>query len=155
MNNRRTFILDDFTTIYGIYAGVAYGEKVKHVLTLNSTLFYIGNKPPNMVRLNFIGFSEEFYFFRRNKWAFCTYAHGGVGQLNNSSPLIALENRKEWVYPTEWGLHTEYSLWPWLNLRTGIGYRYVLNKPSLNIDGVYLKLGATLNPKKIIKNHTE
>lgn len=152
LNNRRTNLLNDAGTIYGLYAGVSFGGRVQHVLTFNSTLFFIGEEIPNTwnnrAQLTFIGFSEEYFFLQRNFYRLCTYFQVGIGKaIYNNSPAIPVRELGETIFPTEWGLHQEFILWEYLHLKTGGGYRWVLGNPQLPLDGFYYKIGVTVDPK--------
>lgn len=155
LNNRRTTVFQDKATIYGGYLGIKFGSQLKHVITLNSTVFWVGDyvdesglNMANEVQLNFVGFSEEFVFWRRNQWAFSSYLHFGLGKakFRENNAVDILENRL--VYPLEFGIHSGYSPTEWLEFRLGGGYRYVLNSGEVSLHGFYYKIGAGLNLQK-------
>lgn len=153
LNNRRTSILKDPSTIYSGYLGIQFGDKLKHAITLNSTVLWVG-KPhetqtfePTEAQLNFVGFSEEFEFLRHQNWCVSSYLHFGVGkarfrpiQAENPSPF-----HSQWIAPFEAGIHLAYSPTKWLEIRTGGGYRYVFNSGDWRLHGFYYKVGAGLN----------
>lgn len=154
LNNRRTTLLYEPSTIYAGYIGIKFGNQLKHVITLNSTLLWVGEPKndlafsPTEVQLNFIGFSEEYVFLKHKKWAFSSYIHFGAGKANFRpiEPFSGLDHT-QWVFPSEFGIHTAYSLNKWLELRTGGGYRYVMNAGNWPLHGFYYKVGAGINFK--------
>jgi len=158
LNNRRTRIFQDRSTIYGAYIGIKFGERLKHVVTLNSTVLWVGSNDidfvqPTEVQLNFVGFSEEFEFWKKGRWSLSTYLHGGFGRAH-ARPVSAPANNDlfatQWVIPTEAGIHGEFSVNEWLSFRGGAGYRYVFNKEKWPLHGMYFKVGAGVNVKRLI-----
>lgn len=152
LNNRRTSILNENSTIYGGYIGIKFGNRLKHVITLNSTVMWVGEPnadiglEPVEVQLNFAGFSEEYVFWKHNQWAFSSYLHFGIGKGRfRSIPEGLNPSFSQWVFPAEFGIHSAYSPNKWLELRTGGGYRYVFNSADWPLHGFYYKVGAGLN----------
>ena len=156
LNNRRTSLLQENATIYGGYLGIKFGSQLKHMVTLNSTLLWVGNyidqtgvSNPLEVQLNFIGFSEEFVFWKKNRWAFASYLHIGVGKARFRDAMVnedLLSNN--FVYPGEAGIHSSYAPIDWLEFRLGGGYRYVFNSKEIPLNGFYYKVGAGINLQK-------
>lgn len=149
LNNRRTLLLQDQSTIYGGYIGVKFGDRLKHVFTLNSTLFWVGEGDyvPNVteLQLNYLGFAGEYLFWQKEKWAFSSYMHGGAGKIRTVSNVLSNQTNKDWVFPLEAGLHAGYLPNNWLELRFGGGYRYVLSSGNVPLNGFYYKVGAGVN----------
>lgn len=159
LNNRRTSFLENPATLYGLHVGVKFGNRLKHTLTLNSTLFWVGDAEisPNefkQIRLNYLGFSEEFELCQIRKISFNSYFHIGAGKAHYRSLLneIALENSltSHFVFPFEFGLHTSYQLNTWSSFKLGMGYRYVIGEHEIPINGVYYKVGLGLNPNAFL-----
>lgn len=155
LNNRRTRIFEDQATIYGAYAGIQFGDRLQHVITLNSTLQWVGDYngivgQDSEIRLDFVGFSEEFVFAQSGQWSFSSYMHagGGVAGLRTiAEPDEILDT--QYVWPLEGGVHSEYSVNTWLSFRGGAGYRYVVNKSDWPLHGIYIKVGAGVNFKEL------
>ena len=58
LHNRRTELMGNSCSIYGLVLGFPHSTRMKHMLTLNSTVFWIGENPE--VQLNYFGFAEEY-----------------------------------------------------------------------------------------------
>jgi hypothetical protein len=138
LNNRRTHFLRDPSTIYGLYMGIEYSERLKHVITLNSNLFAREDE----VHLYYIGLSEEFLFLQKKKWDFSTYLHAGIGRLR---PERSNKNPESWAYPLEAGLHVAWNWKPWLGLKSGGGYRFIFPEHLRLFEGWYYKAGISFN----------
>ena len=156
LNNRKTRIMQSPTTLYGGYIGIKFGQQLKHVITLNSTAFWVGESANGGIlheaQLNYAGFSEEFLFWQKNKWGFSTYLHIGLGKarfrpLSFDPALHTIQSK--WIVPTEYGLQGTYALNNWLEIRSGFGYRYVLNAGDWPLHGFYYKVGAGINFKEL------
>ena len=139
------------SAIYCGYVGIKFGHQLKHVVTLNSTVFWVGNyrqssgQEPMEIQLNYAGFAEEFRFWKHNRWSLSSYIHFGVGKGR-----FRLEHSvdSEWLYPIEMGIHGAYSINKWLEIRGGGGYRYIFNSKELPLHAFYYKLGVGLNFKE-------
>lgn len=161
-NNRRTSLLYDHSTIYAGYVGIKFGSQLKHVITLNSTAFWVGNPErlaaeglqPLEVQLNFVGLSEEFMFWKKNRWTFSSYIHLGAGQGRFRS--IAPDQQivdEQWMFPLELGIHSGYSPNSWLELRVGGGYRHLFKAGDWPLHGLYYKVGAGVNFRELKKRY--
>lgn len=158
LNNRRTLLFRDNATIYGGYIGIQFGDNLKHVVTINSTILWTGNDTEHFsqateVQLNFIGFSEEFIFWKRKRWSFNTYLHFGVGKANARAVNPVLQTSpydSKWVLPFEAGLQNEYTINSWFSIRSGFGYRYVFNSGDWPLHGMYVKVGAGVKIKELL-----
>ena len=160
LNNRRTSLLNENTTLYGGYIGIKFGGQLKHVITLNSTVFWVGEYDapqglqPTEVQLNYAGFAEEYVFWRYQKWAFSSYIHLGAGKGRfRTASFDNYPFATHWIFPAELGLQTGYSLNKWLELKAGGGYRYVMNAGDWPLHGFYYKLGAGLNFQEFKKSY--
>lgn len=154
LNNRRTAFNHQNSTIFGLYAGVEWGDKLRHVVTINSTVFWIEQKNeagiPETFHLNYLGFAEEFDFLEYNKWLVTSYLHGGIGKRLLRTPQAAVLNETHlWVMPLETGLQCSYNLLPWLRLIAGGGYRWIIRDEISGLNGVYYKASAAVNLKKL------
>ena len=158
LNNRRTRLFDDNGTIFGGFAGVQFGNNLKHVITINSTVFWIGNEDSHFpevseVQLNFIGFSEEYVFWQRNRWNVSSYLHIGVGKASVRPVNESLQSTpyaSDWVIPGEAGIQSEHFLNKWLSVRGGFGYRYVFHSNDWPLHGIYAKVGAGIRIKELL-----
>jgi len=148
LNNRQTKMLVEPSSIYSGYIGIKYGNQLKHVITVNSTVFWIGDYQesptlePMEMQLNYVGLAEEFRFLKYNRWSFSSYIHlgAGKGRFRNSFPLGS-----RWLFPLETGIHGAYALNKWLEIKGGAGYRYVFHSQGLPLHGFYYKLSIGLN----------
>jgi hypothetical protein len=154
LNNRRTAFKENNSTIFGLYAGVEWGDKLRHVLTFNSTVFWIEQRNERGIletfHLNYIGFAEEFDFFEHNRWLLTSYLHSGLGKYTLRTPqAIIMNETSRWVVPLETGIQCSYNLLPWLRLIAGGGYRWILRDELSALNGVYYKASAAVNLKKL------
>jgi hypothetical protein len=149
LNNRGTFLLSERGTIYGIYMGIQYGERMKHVITVNSNGFWIGQG--DQVRLIYAGIAEEFTFLVVKRFEFISYIHGGIGFANYRKVIVPgrYETDRELVSPFEFGIHASYQMLDWLELKGGGGYRVVLLNELNELNGVYYKVGASIKLKEL------
>jgi len=157
IDNRRTHIHEQSTVIYGVYAGMGFGDRLRFKFGVAGTPFERGrlkDKMGNLTkhRLLFCTIGEEFDFFSINKFRFTTYVQGGIGynyyRLIQASGIANNVARKI-VYPLEMGLHSSYALKPWLALKLGAGWRFVFQSNSLN--GYYIKLGIGIKASELMK----
>lgn len=149
INNRRTSLFNQNSTIYGIFMGIQYGERMKHVITMNSNICWAGQE--DQVRLTYAGFAEEFKFLSVKRFEFISYIHGGLGvatyrQLNSGGQY---QTHREVVSPLELGVHLSYQLLDWLQLKGGVGYRFVLLTETQELDNVYYKVGLNVDIRKL------
>lgn len=144
LNNRRTYLLGDPSTIYGVYFGIQYGERLKHVITYNNNLFWAGNN--EQVRVQFLGFAEEYTFYSVGRFEFVSYIHIGVGFASYRNLTLLHEHQfyDELISPVELGVHGSLRIYDWLKFKTGAGYRFVLLDKEHDMDGFYYKIGASL-----------
>jgi hypothetical protein len=155
LNNRNTSLLQESSTIYAGYIGIKYGDRLKHVITLNSTFFWVGKQTtdqgtiPHEAQLNFVGLSEEYTFWKHNKISLTSYLQIGFGQARIRPVLNDSYTIRKNVFPFEAGIHLGYSPLRWVDLRTGVGYRYTLNQGDWRLSSVYYRLGLAVNIKEL------
>ena len=151
LNNRHQKILHSPSTIYSGYIGIKYGERLKHVLTLNSSILWVGNAQtvlsadPIEAQLSFIGFSEEYIFLKWGKFEFSTYLQVAIGRVFLRSTLNQELIKKPNVYPLIGGVHCSYWVLPWLDLKLGGGYQHVVQEFNVPLNGIYYKIGLGVN----------
>lgn len=158
LNNRRTQLFDENGTIYGAYAGIQFGNNLKHVATINSNVFWIGSNTEHFpqaseVQLNFVGVSEEYIFWKRNQWSFNSYLHIGVGKARVRPVSAVIQETpyaSQWVVPLEGGIQNQYDINKWLSVRGGVGYRYVFNSNDWPLHGMYAKIGVGVKFKELM-----
>jgi hypothetical protein len=150
LNNKISSFLDHPATQYGLHLGVEFGNKFKHTVTVNSTLFWVGRLAVNpnevrQVRFTFFGFSEEYRLIQINQLSLNSYLHIGAGKayFRSLSSEISLENSlaSNFIFPLEFGLHPAYKLNNWSSVKLGVGYRVVLGTNETSLNGIYYKVG--------------
>ena len=147
LDNRRTHIAGDPTLIYGVFAGVSYGGKIRLKLgvsglpkpteKLHNNVF-----SPYTSQLFFISAGEEYDFFIHKRYRLTLYGQMGVGynQLRYLQPLNNIEHT-DFIVPFELGSYYGYDLFPWMRLKIGGGWRFVLSDQTKDLDGYFIKLG--------------
>jgi hypothetical protein len=154
LNNRRTSLLGNSVTIFGGYIGVQWGERLKHVVTANSSIFWMrpnaNTLPPRSYHLNYIGLAEEYAFVQWNRWQLVSFLHAGWGSFHERKfEANAFDYTLDWVLPLELGGHFSYGLTNWLDLIAGAGYRWVLLDESHTLDGLYYKASLSVDLKTL------
>ena len=157
IDNRITFINDNFSVIYGLYSGVGWGENLRVKFSVSGTPFEAGKvsrqTPDNQLsRLLFASVGQEFDFLTAGNFKIATYLNGGYGAhfyrtVNNQEEQI--EKSVEYMLPLELGLHGRYQINPLIAFKTGGGYRFVFPDHASELSGYYLKLTLVVNPKKL------
>lgn len=163
LNNRRTHIYDDFGTIYGVFFGLNFDRKLRNTFLLSSTIVPLGQASEEGVAysrasFHFVGVTEEYTYFKKNRIKFSAYASLGYGfskyQLRSYQHELLLEYTRG-IVPLELGLHTTYEIIPWLELRAGLGWRFFLRGNQNGLSGYYFKIALGLKYKafkKALKN---
>lgn len=160
LDNRRTHIKEHHSVIYGVYMGVGYGKKLRYKISISGTPFEVGklvdeNGILKRNRLLFFSMGEEFDFYEHNRFGMTTYLQAGIGnnfyrKLNENG--VAIETGSELIIPIEVGLNFNYDLKPYLTVKSGFGWRFVLPEYSSGLNGYYLKLGLGFNIKKFLEH---
>ena len=145
LHNRRTELMGNSCSIYGLVLGFPHSTRMKHMLTLNSTVFWIGENPE--VQLNYLGFAEEYAFFTRPKLEFVLYGHIGIGttRFQSLSNLGEPELSRQLAAPLELGVHASYRINSWMKFKTGIGHRTDLSAADIPLNAPYYKVGLAIN----------
>ena len=163
LDNRRTHIYHQSTTIYGAYMGVGFGGKLRFKAGVSGTPFEVGEviTDDNLAiknRLFFFNVGEEFDFLYFSKLRFTTYVQLGWGynyfRELDPNGLELFKGRKT-IVPLELGLHSSYDFLPWLNLKLGGGWRFVFPFSTNNLSGYYFKVGLGFNTKKFISSYRD
>lgn len=152
LNHRRTHIYNEFGTIYGAFFGLNFDRRLKNTFLFSSTIFPIGKASDldasyKRTRLHFAGVTEEYTYFKRNRFRLSTYASLGYGisQYELLSPQgLVMEQGRVGIMPLELGLHAAYELIPWLELRVGAGWRFFLLGHDKGLSGYYAKVALGL-----------
>lgn len=160
LDNRRTHIKEHHSVIYGVYMGVGYGKKLRYKISISGTPFEVGkfvdeNGILKRNRLLFFSLGEEFDFYEYKRFGMTTYLQTGIGRnfyrkFNENG--MELETGSELIIPIEAGLNFNYALKPYLKIKSGFGWRFVLPKYSSGLSGYYLKLGLGFNVKKFLEH---
>lgn len=160
LDNRRTHIKAHHSVIYGVYMGVGYGKKLRYKIAISGTPFEVGkfvdeNGILKRNRLLFFSLGEEFDFYEHNKFGMTTYLQAGIGnnfyrKFNENG--IVLETGSELIIPIEAGLNFNYDLKPYLTIKSGFGWRFVLPQYSNRLSGYYFKLGLGFSIKKFLEH---
>jgi len=163
LDNRRTYIHQHHTVIYGLYTGIGFGKKLRFKIGINGTPFEVGkfvdeNGILKKNRLLFASLGEEFDFYQYKKFGMTTYLQAGIGRnfYRELSPSrIEVNKGKQLIIPIETGLHFSYDILTYLKLRTGIGWRFVAPDDSRELGGYYVKLGLNFNLKNFNKTRAD
>lgn len=157
IDNRITHINDKFAVIYGLYAGVGYGENLRVKFSFSGTPFRVGKHSPDrseneLGRLLFASVGQEFDFLTMGRFKLTTYLNGGFGyhfyQILDPEKTV-LRKDKEHIFPVETGIHLRYQYNKILAFKTGGGWRFVFPDHAENLGGYYIKLTAVVNPKRL------
>ena len=148
IDNRRTHIKEQSTVIYGAYLGFGFEEKLRLKLGISATPFEVGKTTDaygaiTRHRLIFLTLGEEFDFFIHNRFRMTTYVQGGFGfdfSRTTINETVSPVSRKV-IVPVEIGLHFNYDVSPWLRVKLGGGWRFVLPNETHELSGYYLKTG--------------
>ena len=157
LDNRRTHLNGDFTAIYGIVAGLSIHHRTRIKLGVNGTIFHAGRadegKARNDVsRLLYYSLGSEYDLIDLEKITIIPFAKIGLGrhyyQLYDQNET-KLEDYSEKIIPLEAGLYVSDHLTPWLDLKIGGGWRWVMQSTSGRLSNYFLKLGLGLHLKKL------
>jgi len=157
IDNRRTHLYSQGSMIYGIFVGFGFNGNLRFKTGISGTPFsirnyYFANQQFQENRLGFITVGEEFDFLIIKRFRLTAYLQGGIGynytkKYNLKFDLI--DSKKTLIIPFETGLNTNYSINHWLRLIIGGGWRFVEPKASNDLSGYYIKIGLSINSKKL------
>jgi len=57
------------------------------------------------------------------------------------------------IIPIEIGVQSSYDVLPWLRVKVGGGWRFVLPDFSYDLSGYYFKFGLNINGRKLIEQY--
>jgi len=160
LDNRRTHIAGDPTLIYGVFAGVSYGGKIRLKLGVSglprpTEKLHNNVLSPYTSQLFFLSAGEEFDFFIHNRYRLTLYGQMGMGynQLNFLQQLNSV-SQTDFIVPVELGSYYGYDLFPWMRLKLGGGWRFVLSDQTHDLDGYFLKLGIGFDLRLMHHHYT-
>jgi hypothetical protein len=161
IDNRRTHIRNQNTLIYGIYCGYSYGHQLRYKFSVSGTPFERGKFVDAQglllrQRLIFASIGEEFDFLVIRRFRLTSYFQAGAG-FNFFRRIDAaaneLERGRRFIIPIEIGFHQGYELNPWLQLKLGGGWRFVLPETSRDLSGYYIKIGLAFSGIRFWQAH--
>ena len=161
IDNRRTHINQQSALIYGLYFGIGFGGKLRFKTGVSGMLSEKGKliDEQGLVKKNrllFLTLGEEFDFLIYNKLLFTTYFQTGIG-YNYFRKLDQLKMEiiagRNLIIPIEIGVQSSYDVLPWLGVKVGGGWRFVLPDFSYDLSGYYFKFGLNINGRKLIEQY--
>jgi len=161
IDNRRTHINQQSALIYGLYFGIGFGGKLRFKTGVSGMLIEKGKliDDQGLVKKNrlfFFTLGEEFDFLIDKRLRFTTYFQAGIG-YNYFRKLDQLKMEviagRNLIIPIEIGVNSSYDVLPWLGVKVGAGWRFVLPSFSYNLSGYYIKIGLNINGRKLIELH--
>ena len=107
-------------------------------------------------RLLFGVFGEEYDFLIYKKLRFTTCFQAGMG-YNYFRKIDQLEmeilSGRNLILPLEIGVQSNYLALPWLTVKVGGGWRFVLPAHSYDLSGYYFKVGLNINGRKLLEKY--
>jgi len=161
LDNRRTHIQEQSTLIYGAYTGLGIKETYRFKLGISGTPFEIGKQVDlndHLIRnrLVFMNIGNEFDFYAYRRIKVTAYSQIGWG-FNFQRTLDELENvineEQKTIIPLEIGTHANYFIFPWLALKVGGGWRWMLAEMGNDLSGYYLKLAFGFSTRKFLTSY--
>jgi hypothetical protein len=163
IDNRRTHVLGQSTTIYGAYLGVGFGKKLRFKVSLSGTPFEVGlsENELGLIRRNrfyFFSIGEEFDIYTYKRFALTTYLQAGIGEnqfRKTTTEGVFVSNGKHLIIPIEVGMHGNYYFYPWLALKLGGGWRFVPPSDASYLSGYYLKIALGFSTSEFLNWNRE
>lgn len=140
----------------GLFVGLNYKDQTRYrlIFSMLPKERILPSGEENTARSGQFGglyLAQERDFYRLHKFVASTSVLGGGGRYfwyAVANGQTSNERQSHWFGALEGGLHLRYELWPWLDLKTGGGYRLVF-PTSTHLNGPYLKVGIAVRiPKK-------
>lgn len=171
---RGTFIQHKHVNVFGVNAGVSFGEKRNRVtagyywLGYNASRRLINWRNLLSQTLNlsyytatdvrFMNFAYWHTAIRNRRWVLSTPLEIGIG--NESTRFrdlfdgLASGSRKDYFIPIQAGVYGEYRALRWAGLNSQIGYRNALSSGEFRqrFSGFYYSYGVNLYPEAIWKD---
>jgi hypothetical protein len=157
IDNRRTHLYGKGALIYGVFVGFGFNGNLRFKTGISGTPFAVRNynflnQQWQSNKLGFITVGQEFDFLIIKRFRLTAYLQAGIGYnylKKYDSNLLQLHSSKTLIIPFETGLNTNYSINHWLRLVLGGGWRFVEPEPSNELSGYYIKIGLSINSKKL------
>lgn len=168
---RGTFIQHKHINVFGVNAGITFGEKRNR---LTAGYYWLGYNAarrlvnwrkilPNPLNLSYytatdVRFANFAYWhtaIRNKRWVLSTPLEIGIG--NESTRFrdlfdgITSGSRKDYFIPLQVGIYGEYRALRWAGINTQIGYRNALSSGEFRerFSGFYYSYGINLYPEAI------
>ena len=156
-DNRRTHIQEQSVLIMGLYTGIGFGGVLRLKLGISGNPLEVGRLENEFGltqknRMLFLTIGEEFDFYINNRIRSTIYLQGGWGYNYYrmiDSEKIEVSREKQPIVPIELGLQGSYDIYSWLRFKLGAGWRFVLPSEADYLAGYYLKIGFSVNSKKL------
>lgn len=161
IDNRRTHIHGQNTLIYGLYGGLSFEDVVKIKMGFSGTPFEKGNTKDDLDfytknRFYFINIGEEYTFYTLKRYSFTSYLQVGYG-FNHyrqiDSTVTEVGSGRNVIIPLEVGFNAQYELWYWLDLKVGLGWRFMFPEVSNDLSGYYVKIGFSTTSRKLLDRY--
>lgn len=166
LNNRKTFLLSNKLTMYGIIGGLQFDQKVKlfagiygfgraNETFLQSTHFGLDSIYRTTSTSNF-SLGIEYEYYRENRLSLSIPVQIGIGNISNKYFLYDKQTNvlKEsyTMVPIDLGSNAYFEVLPWVGIRGGLGYRLNLGKKeAATLSSPYYNLGISVLLGKIYK----
>ncbi|MGN7888108.1 hypothetical protein [Dyadobacter sp. 22481] len=171
---RGTFIQHKHINVFGVNAGITFGEKRNR---LTAGYYWLGYNAarrlvnwrkilPNPLNLSYytatdVRFANFAYWhtaIRNKRWVLSTPLEIGIG--NESTRFrdlfdgVASGSRKDYFIPLQVGVYAEYRAFRWAGINSQIGYRNALSSGEFRerFSGFYYSYGVNLYPEAIWKD---
>jgi hypothetical protein len=157
IDNRITRLNNEFGIIYGLYAGIGYGNNLRFKFGISGTPFAFGSVSPDrhanrISHLLFATIGQEFDFLTVGRFKLATYLNAGFGYHYHrilDREEVEVSDSRDFIRPLELGIHSRYQVNSLFAVKVGGGWRFVFPEKSENLEGYYIKLTAVINPKNL------
>lgn len=171
---RGTFIQHKHINVFGVNAGITFGEKRNR---LTAGYYWLGYNAarrlvnwrkilPNPLNLSYytatdVRFANFAYWhtvIRNKRWVLSTPLEVGIGNENTRFrdlfDGLTSGSRKDYFIPLQVGVYGEYRALRWAGINTQIGYRNALSSGEFRerFSGFYYSYGINLYPEAIWKD---
>ncbi|WP_353718549.1 hypothetical protein [Dyadobacter sp. 676] len=171
---RGTFIQHKRVNVFGVNAGITFGEKRNR---LTAGYYWLGyNAARRLVNwrkilsntlnlsyytatdVRFVNFAYWHTVIRNRRWVLSAPLEIGIGNENTRFrdlfDGLASGSRKDYFVPLQAGVYGEYRAWRWAGINSQIGYRNALSSGEFRerFSGFYYSYGINLYPDAIWKD---
>lgn len=168
---RGTFIQHKHINVFGVNAGITFGEKRNR---LTAGYYWLGYNAarrlvnwrkmfPNPLNLSYytatdVRFANFAYWhtaIRNKRWVLSTPLEIGIGnestRFRDLFDSVASGSRKDYFIPLQVGVYAEYRALRWAGINSQIGYRNALSSGEFRerFSGFYYSYGINLYPEAI------